>query len=688
MTSAFLELQTRLGSRVARMAGRLRRIRVGRAHLAYLHDVAMAGIAFAVAVYLRLGPEALTAGRDAMLQGAASFAAVAALVFAILRLYRGVWRYVSIPEILTIANAVTFATALYVPVMMIVPGLLSVPVETLFINWFVTCALLGGPRILYRLSVGRGFETADGPGYGRIPLLLVGAGDASELFLRGLARDASSKYCVVGMVDEMGNYLKRSIHGVEVMGSLAELAEVVGALDRKGCRPQRLVITEEHLSPASVRALLNEAVALGLTLSRIPRPTELRCGLSDSIEVQPVAIEDLLGRPQTVLDRRAMEALCHRAKVLITGAGGTIGGELVNQISDFGPAEMVLVDNSELRLYEIDMDLGARHATLPRKAIMADMRDPDRVEGILRRERPDLVFHAAAMKHVPMVEMHPCEGMLTNVLGTRNVADACIKTGVGTMVLISTDKAVNPTNVMGATKRIAESYCQALDILCAARRDGSGTRFMTVRFGNVLGSTGSVVPLFQRQLAAGGPLTVTHPHVTRYFMTTREAVELVLQACAAGADVERQSGSIFVLDMGEPVRIQDLARQMIRLAGLRPGRDIDIVFTGMRPGEKLYEEVLHAAEELRPTPIQGILLASPRTADYRLLCRLIDALVEAASRNDAARALELMAELVPEYQPAESDDDGAGRPGEAPSRDAPPAPHRRRGAGGPLSLVR
>jgi O-antigen biosynthesis protein WbqV len=372
--------------------------------------------------------------------------------------------------------------------------------------------------------------------------------------------------------------------------------------------------------------------------------------VSERVEVKPVAIEDLLGRPQTVLDRDSMRALIHGANVLITGAGGSIGSELVRQISDFSPAHIALLDNSELHLYEIDLELQKRHPDLPRATIMADVRDGARIREIMATHRPALVFHAAAMKHVPMVEMNPCEGVLTNVIGTRNVADSCLEFGVKTMVLISTDKAVNPTSVMGATKRIAESYCQSLDV---RDNDQDGlTRFVTVRFGNVLGSTGSVVPLFQRQLAAGGPLTVTDPNVTRYFMTVSEAVGLVLQASALGSKFTDRIGTIFVLEMGDPVRISDLANQMIRLAGLIPGKDIDVVFTGLRPGEKLFEEPLHISEELRPTESNGILLASPRIADETVLNSLIDELAQSAQAKNTVRARALIHQLIPEYQPS------------------------------------
>jgi len=313
----------------------------------------------------------------------------------------------------------------------------------------------------------------------------------------------------------------------------------------------------------------------------------------------------------------------------------------------------VLVDNSEFNLYSIEMEIRERLPDLPVRAVIGDVRDRERINALIGAERPELVFHAAALKHVPMVEANPLEGVLTNVVGTRNVAEACRSHGVIAMVLISTDKAVNPTNVMGATKRLAESYCQALDV--AGTAQANRTRFVTVRFGNVLGSTGSVVPLFQRQLAAGGPLTVTHPEIKRYFMTVREAVELVLQASALGVGgIEGagagESGKIFVLDMGEPIRIVDLARQMIRLAGRRPDKDVQIVFTGLRPGEKLNEELFHAAEALQPTVVKGLQLADPRTADYAFLARGIDELQTAVNAGRVDTVLALITRYVPEYR--------------------------------------
>ena len=385
------------------------------------------------------------------------------------------------------------------------------------------------------------------------------------------------------------------------------------------------------------------------------------------MELKPVAIEDLLNRPQVPLDRDGMARLIQGRRVIVTGAGGTIGSELARQVAAFGPEMLILLDNGEYALWQIDLELAETHPSVPRHALLADIRDEARIRAVFEAVRPELVFHAAALKHVPMVEDNPLEGLLTNVAGTRHVADAARAVGVRAMVLISTDKAVNPTSVMGASKRLAEMYCQALDI--AARTAGQGMACITVRFGNVLGSTGSVVPLFQRQLARGGPLTVTHPDMQRYFMTVREAVGLVLQASVlrvGGAELPAgEQGGIFVLDMGKPVKIVDLARQIIRLAGLQPDADVEIRFTGLRPGEKLYEELFHGKEPPAPIGHPGLLMATPRTADPALVGRAIDEIAAACRGGQARMALTLLGRLVPEFEPS-----AGGPAGEAVARDS------------------
>jgi len=508
--------------------------------------------------------------------------------------------------------------------------------------------LLGGPRFAYRLFKDRGVNLVlENTNHVRVPVLLIGAGDATELFIRQQHRDANAPYRVVGVVDEKGTRIGREIHGVPVLGGIDEIeALVTGKTRPRGwIRPQRLVLTNEKVDGTQVRDLLVVAERLGLTLARLPKPGRLS-GVEEKISVQPIAVEDVLGRSQTVLDRQPLSQLVIGRQILVTGAGGSIGAELVRQIAELAPAGISLLDNGEFALYQIDLELAERYPDLPRTVILGDIRDRLRVLGVLEREKPDVVFHAAALKHVPMVEANPMEGVLTNAVGTRNVADACIAADVKLMVQISTDKVVDPSSVMGATKRLAESYCQALDL--AGEKLGR-TKFVTVRFGNVLGSTGSVIPLFQRQLAAGGPLTVTHPDVTRYFMTIREAVELVLLASALGLRNTNASGKIFVLDMGEPVKILDLARQVIRLAGHKPDEDIKIKITGLRPGEKLAETLLHAAEELMSTDADGLMLAAPRVADLATLSSAFDELEKAARDRQRAQTLALIHTLVPEY---------------------------------------
>ncbi len=609
----------------------------------------MAALSFPVALYLRVGDHALEFLNNGLWPAYFLFVAVSGLVFIWLRTYRGVWRYVSLSDLLALLRAVTLILLVYLPLLFLWTRLAQLPRSMMVIEWFVLTALLMGPRLLYRLAKDRRLDLLGG-GRGRprrVPVLLLGAGDGAELFIRAMGNAPAAQYQVIGVLDEKGGRIGRDIHGVPVMGAPEELERIVARCAKRGKTPQRIIVTKEHLDPALLRKLLESADALGITLARLPRLTDFKAGLTDALETRAIAIEDLLGRPQTVLDRASMAAMIAGRRVLVTGAGGTIGGELTRQIMELAPAELVLVDHSEFTLYRIERELIERRPTLPRRALLCDVRDGDRVAALLAATRPELVFHAAALKHVPIVEAQPSEGVLTNLIGTRNLADACQAAGVASMVLISTDKAVNPASVMGASKRAAESYCQARDILSAGR---GGTRYVTVRFGNVLGSTGSVVPLFQRQLERGGPLTVTHPGMARYFMTAREAVELVLQAAALGGGQGIEGGKIFVLDMGEPVRILDLARQMIRLAGLRPDADIRIEFTGLRPGEKLHEELLHASEELVPTRFQGILLAAPRTADLALLSRAIEEIGDAAAAGRDEQVLALLERLVPEYR--------------------------------------
>ncbi len=619
---------------------------LSRVSLVALHDLLQAAVAFELAVWLRH----LSLGNDVPFltdwPNTAIFVAVGAVVFWRVGLYRGIWHYASVTDLMTIVRGVTLALLLFLPLLFLISRLQDFPRTSMILLWPLLVAQLSLPRLAYRLikdgNLSAVFErTVDD----RVPVLLVGAGATAELFIREMQR-AGAPYRVVGIVDDKPGRIGRDLRGVRVMGAVTQLADVVGRLDARKRRPQRLLLATEKITPESVRDLLDRVDDLGMTLARLPRVTDFQSDRPDPTAIRPLDMEDLLGRPQKVLDREAVRRLVAGKRILVTGAGGTIGSELVRQIAALDPAHVTLLDNGEHALYQIDLELGGRHPELPRSAVLADVRDAARIAHVFAAERPALVFHAAAFKHVPLSEQNPYEAVLTNVVGSRVVAQACLQHGIHTMVLISTDKAVNPTSVMGVSKRLAEMYCQAL-----SRERENGTRFVAVRFGNVLGSTGSVVPLFQKQIAAGGPVTVTDPETTRFFMTTREAVELVLAASAMDA-AEHVAGTVFVLDMGTPVRIQDLARQMIRLVGLQPDKDVAISYTGLRPGEKLHEELSHQAENLTPTTQAGVMRAAPRTLALAELDRDLDALRDAAQREDLAALAALIRKIVPEFTPS------------------------------------
>ncbi|MFC0410084.1 polysaccharide biosynthesis protein [Roseomonas elaeocarpi] len=633
-------------------------------------DLALAALALPLALWLdapgnwpppQWWPPALAGGVGAFLLGALP-----------LRLPRQYWRFASIPDIsAVIAAAVVMAATFYAGLWLFTPDGYRWPLPSLafpLLHAGSLVALLGGTRLIARMQhAHRAGPASDTPPR---TALLAGAGDAVDIFLRALSAQRAPGFQVLGILAPRARQAGRRIQGAPILGALDDAAAVLERLRGEGRLPALLVLVDHGLSGKALEEVLDAADRHGVTVRRAPRPTSLdptaleRNGQTTAdaparrVTLRPVEIEELLDRPQVPLDREGMARLVQGRRVLVTGAGGTIGGELARQLAALGPSALTLLDHGEFALYSIDLELGERHPNVLRRAVLADIRDETRIRRLFDEARPELVFHAAALKHVPMVENDPAEGLLTNALGTRVVADAARAAGALAMVFISTDKAVNPTSVMGAGKRLAEMYCQSLDV--QARIGGAGTaaggmRCVTVRFGNVLGSTGSVVPLFRRQLERGGPLTVTHPDMRRYFMTVREAVGLVLQASVVGAEdradqpPELREGGIFVLDMGEPVKIVDLARRMIRLAGLRPDEDVEIRFTGLRPGEKLYEELFHGQEPPHPTHFPGLLVATPRTADPALVSRAIDEIAASCRAGQPRLALGQLSRLVPEF---------------------------------------
>lgn len=626
-----------------------------------VHDIAIACFSLPFSLYLRLGDGVFNVSVDVLLYGSLTFSVIAGLTFHALGMYRGVWRYASMSDLAAVVKSVTVAVLVFMPLMFLTTRLIDIPRSVPMIQWFILVVLLGGPRFTYRLLRDRQWRVPARRSPQGLPVLLVGASDSAALFIRAMSSDAEAPYRVVGILDDGTDHVGRSIDGVPVIDTVERMAEAVDWLRARGLPPCKLIIAHQagaRLKGQVLRDLLDKAEGLGLTAARLPSLVEFKqAGDDGEIELRPIDLGDLLGRPQAALDRAAIDRLIAGRCILISGAGGSIGSELARQIATLKPARLVLLDNCEFNLYSIDLELREQCPQLSCHAVLCDIRNGEHVARVFANHQPELVFHAAALKHVPMVELNPLEGVHTNVIGTRNVADAAHQHGALAMVQVSTDKAVNPTSIMGASKRIAEFYCQALDLVAGganATAVRQSPRFMTVRFGNVLGSSGSVVPLFQRQLAHGGPLTVTHPDIKRYFMTVREAVELVLQATAHGIGQAGERGRIFVLDMGQPVKIVDVARRMIQLAGLRPDLDVEIKFVGLRPGEKLYEELFDDEEERLPAAADGVLVAASRPIDLGILRRVFDELAVACKYHDREPLERLIAHVLPSYRGAKA----------------------------------
>lgn len=617
-----------------------------RSFIAAFHDAAMAALSFLLAIYIRIGDEQIWDKIYYVKFGTLIFTLVCISVFISVRLYRGLWRYASMRDLIAIVKAVSLAVLIFAALVFIFNRSEGFPRSVLFINWMLLLAMLGGPRFAYRAfkdkTLSWNFTLNE---VYKIPVLLVGAGDTAEQFIRSGQRDREAPYEVVGIVDDDQSQKGRTIHRVPIYGGREIISTIIRKLDRKYKKPQKIIVSDEVFSGEAMRELLVVADEFGIPLARLPHANELKQGIAEKMEARAIAVEDLLGRSQHALDRSAMRELVEGRRVLVTGAGGTIGGELARQIASYNPSQLTILELSEFHLYNIERELFGKYPNLQLIYSLCDVRDTIHVNQEFAKHSPELVFHAAAIKHVPIAEYNIEETILTNVFGTKNIAEACLANNVRAMVMISTDKAVNPTNVMGASKRLAESFCQAL----GREEKKKITKFITVRFGNVLGSTGSVVPLFQEQLARGGPITVTDPEMTRYFMTVREAVELVLQASVLGLAMAEKQEYIFVLDMGKPMKILDLAINMIKLAGLKPYEDIEIKFTGLRVGEKLYEELFHDSEDFGKTANPSIFLAAPRESDFITLRNKFVELYEACNTRKEREALELLKTLVPEF---------------------------------------
>ena len=551
------------------------------------------------------------------------------LVFWRVGLYRGVWRFASVPDLVNIMKAALFGLLAIIIALFFYNRLDMVPRTVLVLYPVVLSALLGMPRLLYRSWKD---ATQQRDGRATVRVLILGAGQAGETLVRDLRR--ASTYQPVGFLDDAARLHGSELQGLPILGSIADLEQLAPQV-----AAQLAIIALPELDAEAMRAVVEACEKSGLPFRMVPRLDDVLSGRSRPGELKEVAIEDLLGRQPVKPDWKAIRAWLGGRSVLVTGAGGSIGSELCRQCARHGARTVGLLEIDELALMTIEAELRRDFPQVECVAVLGDCGDPAVMRHALERAQPQAVFHAAAYKQVPLLEAQLREAVRNNVLATATVAQASREAGVESCVLISTDKAVDPANVLGATKRMAEMVCQRLAV-------EQNTRFVTVRFGNVLDSAGSVVPLFREQIRNGGPVTVTHAEVTRFFMTISEACQLILQASAIGAQQ-----AVYTLDMGEPVPIRLLAEQMIRLAGKQPGKDIAIVYTGLRPGEKLHEALFHADERYRPTSHPKILQAEARPVDEENLDFALGRLRAAAAAYDVDALALLLREAVPEFAP-------------------------------------
>jgi FlaA1/EpsC-like NDP-sugar epimerase len=552
-------------------------------------------------------------------------------VFYLLHVYKNLWKYIGIKDLMTIVTACSISSVMIITVIFLM-GVTTHSRSIFFIDWMLSVLLIGGFRVSLRV-VNEKLTMTDAL---RKNVLIIGAGDVGEMLLRELQKKFMNQYHVVGFLDDDETKQGRTIHGVKVLGKCENILGLAPPL-----RVDEALITIAKLSSDEIKSIVKYCKDANVRHRLVPAVSDLLSGTLHLSKFRQVEVSDLFGREPVELDLSAIQTFLHGKRVLVTGAGGSIGSELCRQIAEYNPECLILVDKNENYLHEIRCEINTQFEGVTTFCSLSDITHKAKQTRLFQKYRPQVVFHAAAQKHVPLSEENPAEAIINNVGGTKIIADLADEFGVHDFVMVSTDKAVNPTSVMGTTKRVAELYIQAL-----ARQ--SKTNFVTVRFGNVLNSNGSVIPIFMKQIERGGPITITHPDVERYFMSIAEAVQLILQAVTMG-----QSGQIFVLEMGKSIKIVDIAKELIKQAGLRPFEDILIKFVGLRPGEKMYEELMTRHEEPVPTPHASIkTLKSRHVLSMMDIKALIEAMTQSVEQLATSQLTAKLKEIVPEYTPS------------------------------------
>jgi len=619
-----------------------------RQYLIIAHDLVATAAAIVLTFVLRFDGIRLAAKLQGLWLFLPPFLIYAAVIYFLVGLHRNKWRFTSVPDLMNIVRASTIlaVSLLALDYVLVAPNALGeffFGKVTILLYWLMQMFLLAGGRVAYRYYHYRHTlqraRNADA-----VPALILGRAADAEVLLRGIESGAVTKIWPVAILSPSANDRAQAIRRVPVLGDLEDMEAVVSDLAGRGTRIARLLLTPSAMnSDARPEAILVRARKLGIQVNQVPSLDSAGA----PVRLAPVSVEDLLLRPTASIDYGRLESLVAGKSVVVTGGGGSIGAEICSRVVTFGAARLLVIENSEPALHTVLEALALSDSGAEASGRIADIRDRARIMHLIAEFKPDLVFHAAALKHVPLLERDWDEGIKTNIFGSVNVADAAVAAGAAAMVMISTDKAIEPVSVLGATKRLAEMYCDALDGEIA--RKGGRTRLISVRFGNVLASNGSVVPKFKAQVEAGGPVTVTHPDMVRYFMTIREACDLVVTAATHALTQPDHEVSVYVLNMGQPVKIVDLAERIIRLSGLEPGRDIRIEFTGTRPGERLHEILFGREEETAEIGISGIVAAKPTRPSMDAIRGWLARLEQAVSHNERAAMYDLLRDAVPEF---------------------------------------